>query len=181
IIGLDYYLGEGATFRPLEIPNYILSRYEKEYIVPSCVLLMSTRFNRLDQQDQSMLADMIYYGKSYYFAEQVLPDVPDSILIGYSAEEMDDLQIHQQTVWAHFIQNQLLYETSHFVKKKYMDERPKTLEIGNKAPGRIGVWLGWEIVSRFMEKNEDIMLPKLMEMKDAQYIFTQSKYKPNLP
>src|SRR5690606_34800090 len=22
IIGLDYYLGEGATFRPLEIPNY---------------------------------------------------------------------------------------------------------------------------------------------------------------
>lgn len=181
IIGLDFYLGKNATFRPLDLPQYILTRYEKEYIVPSCVLLMSRKYNYQDQKDNTMLADMIYYGKSYYFADQLLPDTPDSVLIGYSSEELSDVYENQQVVWAHFIENQLLYEKSHFIKKKYIDERPKTLEIGNKAPGRIGVWLGWEIVKRFMEENDQLKLPQLMEIDDAQKIFTQSKYKPALP
>lgn len=181
IIGLDFYLGKGATYRPLDLPQYILSRYEKAYIVPSCVLLMSRRFNNQDPQDNTMLADMIYYGKSYYFAARVLPETPDSVLLGYSAEELTDVNKNQQVVWAHFIENELLYEKSHFIKKKYIDERPKTLEIGDKAPGRIGIWLGWQIVNRFMEENEDISVPQLMEIDDPQRIFTQSKYKPSLP
>lgn len=181
IIGLDFYLGEGATYRPLDLPQYILSRYEKEYIVPSCVLLMSRRFNNQNPKDHTMLADMIYYGKSYYFADRVLPETPDSVLLGYSAEELRDVGKNQQVIWAHFIENELLYEKSHFIKKKYIDERPKTLEIGDKAPGRIGIWLGWQIVNRFMEENEDVSVPQLMEIDDPQRIFTQSKYKPNLP
>ena len=128
-----------------------------------------------------MLADMIFYGKAYYFASRTMPDVPDSVLIGYSGEEMKDVEAHQQVVWAHFVENQLLYETSHFIKKKYLEERPKTLEIGDKAPGRIGIWLGWEIVKQFMEENPEISLPELMATDDAQKIFTQSKYKPVRP
>lgn len=178
IIGLDYYIGKNATYRPLDIPNYILSRYEKDYIVPSCVLLMSSNYNQVNMEDRTMLADMIFYGKAYYFASKVLPEVQDSILIGYTSTEMEDVKAHQQIVWAHFVQNQLLYETSHFIKKKYVEERPKTLEIGNKAPGRIGVWLGWEIVKQFMKENPEVTLQELMKMEDAQKLFTQSKYKP---
>lgn len=179
IIGLDFYLGQGATYRPLDLPHYIVQRYAKEYILPSCILLMSTKYNYLNQKDNTMLADMIYYGKSFYFADRILPDVPDSLLIGYTGQELQDVNKNQMTVWAHFIENELLYEKSHFVKKKYIDERPKTLEIGDKAPGRIGVWVGWEIVKRFMEENDQVTLPQLMEIDDAQRIFTQSKYKPN--
>lgn len=178
IIGLDYYIGEGASYRPLDLPHYILRRYEKAYIVPSYVLLMSGKYNKINVDDQTMLADMIFYGKAYYFASKVLPEVPDSVLIGYEATSIEDVRENQQIVWAHFVQNELLYETSHFVKKKYLDERPKTLEIGNKAPGRIGVWLGWEIVKQYMEKHPEKSLPELMETKDAQQIFMQSKYKP---
>lgn len=181
IIGLDYYLGENATYRPLEIPDYILQRYSKDYIVPACILLLSQKYNSLNPKDNTMLADMIYYGKSFYFTDKILPDVADSILIGYSTEELQDVNKNQSVVWAHFIENELLYEKSHFIKKKYLEERPKTLEIGNKAPGRIGIWLGWEIVKRFMEENDQVTLPQLMEIDDAQRIFTQSKYKPSHP
>lgn len=181
IIGLDYYIGQGATYRPLEVPTYILERYEKEYIVPSCILLMSTDYNRIDRKDQTLLADMIFYGKAYYFANKMLPEVPDSVLIGYSSTELKGVEEHQEIVWAHFIQNQLLYETSHFTKQKYIGERPKTLEIGNEAPGRIGIWLGWEIIKQYMEEHPEVTLPQLMKMEDAQKIFTQSKYKPALP
>lgn len=181
IIGLDFYIGEGATYRPLEVPDYILKRYEKEYIVPSCILLLSNKYNETDYSDKSMLAEMIFYGKAYYFTARMLPQTKDSLLIGYSAQQLKDVNENQEIVWAHFVQNQLLYETSHFIKKKYMGERPTTLEIGNKAPGRIGVWLGWEIVERFMEENPEVKLQQLMEMTQVQKIFTQSKYKPVRP
>lgn len=178
IVGLDYYIGEGATYRPIDLPEYILRRYEREYIVPSCVLLLSGKYNNINVEDHTMLADMIFYGKAYYFASHVLPGVPDSVLIGYERESLNDVRENQQIVWAHFVQNELLYETSHFVKMKYLDERPKTLEIGNKAPGRIGVWLGWEIVKQYMREHPEERLPGLMETADAQQIFMKSKYKP---
>lgn len=180
IIGLDFYIGEDATFRPLDIPNYILKRYQKEYIVPSCILLLSNKFNKTDYKNKSMLAEMVFYGKAYYFTEKILPYANDSLLIGYTKQQLDDVNKNQNIVWAHFVQNQLLYETNHFIKKKYIEERPKTLEIGDKAPGRIGVWLGWEIVKKYMKENPETSLPELMKMTDVQKIFSQSKYKPGL-
>jgi hypothetical protein len=91
-----------------------------------------------------------------------------------------DVNQNQDVIWAHFVDEQLLYETSHFTKKKYMDERPKTLEIGNKCPGRIGEWLGWEIVNEYMQQ-QDLSLPQLMEISDARKVFMQSNYKPRVP
>lgn len=177
IIGLDYYLGEEATYRPLEFPQYILKRYSQEYIVPSIILLLSSGLNKTEMEDKTMLAEMIYYGKAYYFTKQILPFTSDSLLIGYSSEEIWDVNQNQDLIWAHFVDKQLLYETSHFTKKKYMDERPKTVEIGNKCPGRIGEWLGWQIVNRYMEESQ-ISLPELMEIADARSVFMQSNYKP---
>lgn len=177
IVGLDYYLGEDATYRPLEFPQYILKRYRPEYIVPSTILLLSTGLNKTQLEDNSMLAEMIYYGKAYYFSKQILPNTADSLLIGYSRVDLSNVVEHQEVIWAHFIEKQLLYENNHFIKKKYMDERPKTLEIGNNCPGRIGEWLGWEIVKKYMAVHQ-ITLPELMETSDAQQVFMQSRYKP---
>ncbi len=179
IIGLDYYLGEGASYRPLEFPQYILKRYQQEYIVPSIILLLSSGLNKTDLEDKSMLAEMVYFGKAYHFTSQILPTVPDSLLIGYSAQEWTDASQNQDIIWAHFVEHQLLYETSHFVKKKYMDERPKTLEIGDKCPGRIGEWLGWQIVGKYADEKE-IELQQLMEISDARQLFIQSNYKPQV-
>jgi len=177
IIGLDFYLGPGATYRPLGIPAYILERYQKEYIVPASILLLSNNYIKENFQDNTMLADMVYYGKKYYFAKAMMPCTPDSLLIWYSGQELRDVEDNQHIIWANFVQNQLLYETNHITKKKYLDERPKVYEIGNKCPGRIGTWLGWEIVNKYMKVNQ-VDLQSLMIEKDAQKIFTLSNYKP---
>ncbi len=177
IIGLDFYLGPGATYRPLGIPSYILERYQKEYIVPASILLLSNNYITDNFQDNSMLADMVYYGKKFYFAKEMMPCTPDSLLIWYSGEELEDVRENQEIIWASFVQNQLLYETNHLTKKKFLDERPKVYEIGDKCPGRIGTWLGWEIVNKYMSINK-VDLQSLMIEPDAQKIFTLSNYKP---
>src|SRR5690606_13046901 len=67
IVGLDYYLGKEGAYRP-QLYQYLLTRYEPEDIVPSCLLLygISDRFNKTTLEDRTVLADMVAYGKSFY-------------------------------------------------------------------------------------------------------------------
>jgi gliding motility-associated lipoprotein GldB len=175
IIGLDFFIGDSATYRP-QFPQYVLKRYSKEYIVPSVILLLSKKYNQVNSADNTLLSEMIFYGKAFEFTKYIMPAVHDSILIGYSAEQLADSDKNRDVIWAHFIEKKLLYETSHFVKIKYVDERPYTAEIGSKAPGAIGRWLGWQIVKAYM-REEKPTLQELMKNNNAQRIFMQSKYK----
>jgi gliding motility-associated lipoprotein GldB len=180
IVGLDYYLGEGAKYRPLNVYDYMLRRYNPEYVVPSVMLIygISPRFNATDVSDKTMLADMISYGKAFYFAKHMMPCTPDSVMIWYTSEEIQGSEDHSDIIWAHFIENEILFESSHEMKRKYIEERPKTYELGNAAPGRIGTWLGWQIVRAYMDRYPEVSLQELMENPDAREIFKKSKYRP---
>lgn len=177
IIGIDYFLGEKARWRP-RFYQYMVSRYSKEYIVPYCIMLISKKYNRSDFLISTMLAEMIYYGKLYYFTKLMLPCTEDSIIIGYTGQELKVCNENINIIWAHFISKELLFQTNPMIITKYIGERPYIAEIGSKCPGRIGRWLGWEIVKKYMIQNPDITLQDLMEDSNAQNIFTLSKYKP---
>jgi gliding motility-associated lipoprotein GldB len=180
IVSLDFFLGPGAKYRP-KMYEYLLRQYKKENIVPSCMLIygISNRFNPTNLNDKTVLADMIAYGKSYYFAKHMLPCTPDSIFIWYSPEEIKGARKNQDLIWARLIEDQILYSTNHVMKQKYLGERPKTVEVGEKCPGRIGQWVGWQIVNKYQETHSEIALPELMQLSNADNLFKESHYKPD--
>ncbi|WP_420148493.1 gliding motility protein [Spirosoma sp.] len=179
VIGLDYFAGPKAKFRPQgpEYPQYILRRYDKDYLVPAIVFAISDKYNATNRQDQTMLADMIYYGKGYVFTKTMLPEVADSLVIGYSDKQLTETFNAQDVVWAHFIDNQLLYQTNPAIKQRYLNERPFTAEIGQACPGAIGRWVGWRIVGRYHDKHANVGISELMGDANARQIFEQSGYK----
>ena len=176
-IGIDYFLGPKATFRPQNY-QYILKRYTPESIVPMCMMYISGKYNESNLGSNTLLSEMVYFGKSYYFTKKMLPCVADSIIIGFSKEEFDGSENHSERIWSHFVEKELLFITNEREKQRYVGERPNVTEIGNKCPGRIGQWLGWKIVKAYMEKNPQITLAQLMAQKDAKLIFEESKFKP---
>ncbi|TDE12442.1 gliding motility protein GldB-related protein [Dyadobacter psychrotolerans] len=176
IIGLDYFGGPKAGYRP-DVFDYQLRRYQKEYIVPSVIFFLSNQYNHLNATDPTLLSEMVGYGKGFEFVKQVLPNTPDSLILGYSSENLSRTYNSQQDIWAYFITNKLLYEKNELKKQKYIGERPFTTEIGNQVPGGIGRWVGWRIVSMFMEENPDLTLPELMKMDNAMQILQESGYK----
>lgn len=179
IVGLDYYLGKDGAYRP-RLYDYLLDRYEPEDIVPSCLLIfgISDRFNKTMLEDRTVLADMIAYGKSFYFAKHMLPCIPDSTLIWYSRKEIEGARQFEHLIWARLIEDEVLYSTSHIINQRYLGERPKTLEVGEECPGRIAQWVGWQIIKKYMQSHPDITLPQLMNTADAQRLFNESRYKP---
>lgn len=181
VVGLDYFLGNGAKYRP-NMYQYMLRRYDKSFIVPSVMLLtgIDSRFNKIDPNDRTVLADMIAYGKAYYFTKQMLPCTPDSVLIGYTKKEMGESHEFENLIWSRLVEDQILYATSHLVKQRYIGERPKTTEVGEQCPGRIGMWVGWQIVKKYMETHPNVKLPQLMNMQNASQLFKDSGYKPQV-
>jgi len=178
VIGLDFFMGSDAKYKLQNMPNYILRTYEPEYLVPRTILVYLPLFIDSNIKNSSLLDDIIYLGKLYYFARQVLPEVDDSILLGYTDEQIRGLNEHKADVWTHFIDNKLFYITDHFIKKKYITSRPFTSEISIKCPGCIGKWLGWQIVNSYMKHHKSVKLSELMHNTDANTILLESKYKP---
>ncbi|MFT2009229.1 gliding motility lipoprotein GldB [Pontibacter sp. 13R65] len=177
VLGIDFFVGQQASYRP-DVYDYILKRYERPNMVPTAMLLLSNRFNQTSRSERNLLAEMINTGKAYYFVESVLPCTPDSAIIGYSRKDIADVRHNEAKIWAHFIEKGLLYERSPFVITKYIGERPNTPEIDATAPGRLGTWVGWQIVRKYMERNPDVTLPELLAEIDHQKILNESKYKP---
>lgn len=179
VIGLDYFLPATHSFQP-ELPRYMAERYEKAYIVPMIVTAISARYNQTNPADNSMLAEMIYYGKAYHFTKAILPCTSDQFIIGYTPDQIAESFANEEYIWAHFVENELLYETNPFEIRKYMGEAPFTDAISTVAPGRLGRWLGWNIVDDYVF-NQEVSLPELMRNSNAEEIFRQSGYRPRPP
>ncbi|PZX49314.1 gliding motility-associated lipoprotein GldB [Algoriphagus ratkowskyi] len=176
VIGLDYFLPPSHTFQP-ELPRYMAERYDKPFIVPMIVMAISARFNETNPTDNTLLAEMIYYGKTYHFTKAILPCTSDQYIIGYTPEAISESFDNEELIWSHFVENELLYITNPFEIRKYIGEAPFTDAISTNAPGRLGRWLGWNIVDDY-QFNQDVTLEELMAEPDAEKIFRESGYRP---
>lgn len=176
IVSLESFIGKTAKYRPNQ-PTYIQNKYERQYIVPTVIHFLSMKYIKTNPADQTLLSDMIYHGKADEFVFEMMPNVADTLVLGYTDRQMDETWEAQDLVYAHFVDNKLLFETNPFKKDKYMIERPTTNEVGPACPGRIGQWLGWRITEKYRSENPSISFQQLMANTNAKEIFEKSKYR----
>ena len=150
-----------------------------EAIVPDCMKGWATSEFEYDNSQKDLLSKMVYNGKILYFMDALLPHIENSRKIGYTSDQIIWCKHNESNIWAFFIEHKLLYSTDHAENIKYIGEAPFTPGFPEGSPGRVGQWLGWQIVRAYMDNNPDVSLSELMEEEnDAQKILTKSKYKP---
>jgi hypothetical protein len=177
VMSLDWFVGPKASKRP-DLPQYMLRRYTPAGLMPLLAHNVSSKYNRHELTANTMLDAMVHEGKALYFASQMLPCTPDSLLMGYTAREMVGLEANETRVWGHFLEKNLLYSTTPFLLQKYVGERPNVPEIDKTCPGRVGQWVGLQIVRRYMALHPEMPLGRLMAEKNAQRILNESHYRP---
>ena len=62
--------------------------------------------------------------------------------------------------------------------RKYLNDAPFTAPVSQESPGRLGAWVGWQIVDAWMEKQKDISLSDLLKEHNYQKILNESGYQP---
>jgi hypothetical protein len=177
VLSLDWYAGPKASYRP-DLPGYMLRRYRPANLLPTLATAVAGKYIPRKLTAPSVLDEMLSQGKRLYFAGQMLPCAPDSLLMGYTGKELTGLKFNEAKVWGHFLERNLLYATTPFLIQKYVAERPNVPEIDATCPGRVGQWVGLQIIRKYMAEHPEVTLAKLMAEADAQRILNDSHYRP---
>lgn len=183
-IGLDMYMN--TVFRDfyhsLEFPEFMIRKLRREYILPNIIKALGiARYESQTSRDRRFLAQMLYEGKVKYFTKALLPNVHDTLILGYTAAQLKWVEENEAEMWAHYAEKELLYKDEPTQYMRYLNDGPFTSADGvpqESAPA-IGVWTGWKIIQSYMRKNPEVTLEQLMQEKDFDKILKLSRYKPH--
>jgi len=177
LVALDTYLGASHDFY-YDIYDYIKLNMDKDQIVPDLAFSYAEKYIYQPKR-KTLLDEMIYFGKTLYFKDLMLPETSDEIKIGYTKEQLDWATINEESIWQHFVENEMLFSTDNKLPARFINPAPFSkfnLELDGESPGRLGQYIGWQIVRAYAEKN-DVTLQEILSM-NAEDIFNNAKFKP---
>ncbi len=177
LVALDNYLGEVHEFYE-DIPKYITQNMKPTQIISDLASDYAQKYI-FQSQRKTLLDDMIYFGKQLYFKDKMIPFETDAVKIGYSQDQLDWAISNESYIWRYFIEKELLYSTDNSLPSRFITAAPFTkfyLELDSESPGRLGQYIGWQIVRSYMEQN-NVEFMDMLQM-DANDIFNAAKFKP---
>jgi gliding motility-associated lipoprotein GldB len=179
-ISLDKYLGKDCPYylQLTHTPMYKITTMYKEKI-PSDVAYAwgITEFGN-DKKATTVLDNMVYQGKMMYFVDALLPGEEDSVKIGYTSKQINWCRNNEAEMWNQLIELKMLYSSKRMDIIRYTNPSPTTSGFTLESPGRTGVWLGWQIVRKYMDKFPETTLEALMNNSNYQQILNDSEYFP---
>lgn len=181
-IGLDMFLGDSPFYPSLigQYPQYIYEKFTPENIVPRVLeVFIREEIMPEDQLEGSFLAHMLHHGKVLYLMDTFLPETDDHLKIGYTKQQIDWAMRYQSSIWDWVLMEELLYQTDYLAIQKHFNNAPFTPQLGDRdesAP-KLGVFLGWNMVRKYMKEYPETSLQKLLAMGNEQVFLTQSGYK----
>jgi gliding motility-associated lipoprotein GldB len=179
-IGLDKYLGEDCRYyRQLRnVPLYKIKNMHPQKLVSDVVYAWGlTEFN--DQgKATSVLDNIVHQGKLMYFADALLPEMHDSLKIGYTAGQLQWCRNNEPQMWNFLVEQEMLYSTKRMDILRFINDGPYTTGFPTESPARTGTWIGWQIVRQYMKKHEEVTMAELMKNTNYQQILNDSGYYP---
>ena len=178
-VGLDKYLGPTSSYyEDMRVPIYIRYKANKKFIPIDIERALAYYNFEYPDTSLNLLNKMIYEGKIQYFVDKMFPDVNDTLKIAYTQNQINWCKENEKNIWTWFVTNNKLMTTDFIQIKRYCDEAPFTSDFSKESPGRVGVWIGWQIIKSYMDNHPEVSLEDLMEDNNFQKIMNLSKYNP---
>lgn len=175
-MGSQYSLYQSEAFQGL-YPAYVSRRFKPAYIPVNCLKNVIDDLYPNKVSNKPLIEQMIEAGKRLYLLDAFLPNTEDSLKTGYTQTQLEVCYSNEKNIWAFFIENNLLYDTDPNKINIYVNDGPNTPDINDNTPGFIGQFVGWQIVKKWMDKNDKASLEQLLQIPNKQ-LFDEAKYKP---
>ena len=178
VIALDSYLGSEHEFYG-NIANYIKTNFTKDQIVVDLAHEYARKYTYHPGR-KTLLDEMIYFGKLLYFKDMMLPLKKEAERIGYSENELNWAIANESYIWRYFVSRELLFSTDSKLPSRFINPAPFSKfyieDVDADSPGRLGQYIGWQIVRAYMDQN-DVSLKEML-IKSTEEIFNNTKFKP---
>ena len=181
VICLDKYLGINDEFYKLlypPVPEYMRYVMHPDKIPVDVIrawLIGEFAYN--DSRD-NLLTKIIYEGRVMYCVKQLMPEINDSLLWGYTPRQLRFCKENEKQMWTYLVEHKLLFENNRFIITQFVGEAPFTKDFSKDSPGKAAVWIGYQIANSYMKRNHSISLNDFMKENDYLKILNLSRYNP---
>lgn len=179
-IGLEWYIGSDndliKKLSPQAFPQYEKDKMKPDYLVVDAVKgFLKVKYQSYEQMD-NLLSVMVFYGKIMYITDALLHAKPDAVKMNYTEQEWAWAEQNEKQIWTYLAENNLLFTNNLKEISQWVNDGPFTTGLPQESPSRIGIYIGWQMVSQYMRKHPDTRLNELLKLEDYNRIL--SAYKP---
>lgn len=177
-VGVDLYLGSDYPKYEDFTYKYLTYTMQPASVAPDVVSALLFKSFPYNSNEERLIDQMLYRGKIMYLMSVVMPDQKLHDIMGYSNNQWEWSRKYEKEIWNTMLDQQDLFSTDNALIRKYLNDAPFTAPVSQDAPGRLGTWVGWQIVQSYMDNNEDVTLEALMKEGNYQKILDKSGYRP---
>jgi len=177
-IGTDFYLGNDFPLYKNLTYEYLIFNMRRENIASDLVSATLFRMFVMNSTEDRLLDNMLFRGKIMYLLSVFMPDEKPDILMGYTPDQWKWSVKYEKQIWAAIVDQKHLFSTDVQLIHKYLNDAPFTSPVSQESPGRLGTFIGWQIVKSYMDNNEKIGIKDLMNEENYQKILENSGYRP---
>ena len=128
--------------------------------------------------EEVFLNKILYWGKIKYILSKAFPEKDKFFIMNYSAEQWDWCAKNEKGIWKQIVGKKYLYSNDRLLIAKFTEPAPYTAALGEDSPPMVGVWIGWQIIDRYMEKHPTVSIMELLNNVNYVEILKEASFKP---
>jgi len=177
-IGLENFLGEKSKYYTLlGDPSYLRFQKQKKFIASNVIEVWLNEYFQQYLGGRDLLSQLIYKGKVMYCIDKMLPELTMEDKFRFTTKQMDWVEENEESIWQYIVHEDLLFSKKEQDFRTFINYAPFAKGMPAESPGRVAYYIGYKMVSEFMDNNE-VDTEELMYLTDSRRFLQQSRYKP---
>lgn len=179
-IGLEWYSGNDLEMLD-RLPPDLFPMYKRNKMMPEFMVVnaikgwLMVKYQDLQNGD-NLLNKMAFSGKISYITQALLDKITNREVLNYTREEINWCDKQEYEIWKYFVEKELLFSTQGMEIDKMMNDGPFTPGMPPESPGGVGNYIGLQMVKSYMDKNKNMSLKDLLNLKNDRELLNH--YKP---
>ncbi len=168
---IDKYLGVDYPLYKEFYYDYQTRTMRKDRVASDCLAFYLQGQYPISEDFSSNLLDLILYkGKVYWIVSNILEYDSFDKGLGYTEKESKWCHDNKERLLETIINRDKLFVDDKLRANDFINHDSLRILFGNNTPPALSVWVGTELVDRYMKQNENISLSELINSTDYKKI-----------
>ncbi len=156
-LGLDMFMNEGYRYYPSVDHLY---QYQRRRTAPSYLPVAVARTLAEDwvnenitnpsENGNTLIDQIIREGKTLACMRWLLPEIHDTLLLGYSASQWNWIKSNQVEVWRDLVSQDLLFSGDPSTLSRYLSDGPFSSGYPEQSPPALGLFIGDAVIQKWI-------------------------------
>jgi hypothetical protein len=158
-IGLQLYMGAQSSWYYSEqintiYPTFISRQFAPEYITVNSIQNILNDYDPIALNGKQLIEQMIEIGKRQYILSQCFPNASDTLLLGYTDNQLKAIKENAGDIWIFISSQNRLFSVDPNLIAAILTEAPYNDYFGEDIPGNVGKYIGYRIVQSWMSQQK---------------------------